>query len=206
MIEVYNRRVTKGSLLVCFVVVVAWSFPPQFLLADSSNSLDLDQIVINGEVSILQPKYWTIEEKEYKKLNGSLSKLVILRDKTEKHSRSTKVVVMEKASVPAFFDVPSTLVKKITNERLIDYYLDQRTKIHVGSSVLKASVDKRGVDTIYRTQWTYLSRSKLRYVVLEDFVLRGDSVYHVYGEYAVIDPTTKDLVGRVVDSVKILSQ
>lgn len=192
-----------GWLVLLVVSLVIWI--PFGVFGDSSNSIDVTYNGFGQTVKVLQPKNWTVEEEEYVALSGDQVKQIILVDRAEKLSRKTKFVFVGYSTASTIFSVPSSTISRLTEKDLVNYYVDQAMRFSIGGQFVSGKIKQRAGMTIYSVEWSYLSREKLKYVQIENFIFDKKKVYHLSGKYVAFNPSLRGIVEETLDSF-IISQ
>ncbi len=184
--------------------MIIW--PTTGVFGDSSNSIDSLYTGFTQTIKVLQPKNWTVEESEYTALGGDQFKQIVLVDRAEKFSRKTKAVFVEQSTIAGIFAIPQSVVSRLSEKDLVNYYVDQAMRFSIGGKFISGKIKQRGGMTVYSVEWSYISREKLKYIQIDDFIFNKNTVYHVSGRYVAFNPGLRSVIDETLDSFIVNGQ
>ncbi|MDP3735413.1 MAG: hypothetical protein Q8R39_03230 [bacterium] len=198
-----------GRFILAFVVIsVAAHAVSLFVSAETvfqyetEYQYDTEYASKDSGVRVLVPKYWSVSERTFTTLSNNSVGLISLRDRTDQGVRIVKKAYVLSSTPAAIFSVPEAVVAKVDPIDLVNFYIAQQRRSLVGVRVTAASMKERDGNKIYSVEWSYVSTKKNRLIVFDDFIFRKGKVHQVHTVYTDKNPVLRDLMVRILQSVK----
>ncbi|KKU68544.1 MAG: hypothetical protein UX89_C0003G0046 [Parcubacteria group bacterium GW2011_GWA2_47_16] len=164
-----------------------------FLISVPKNWLRSDQNLLNEDVSFIN-------------LEGGTLNIFSMYPESDNSSRLTRSVGVEYGNVMDFFSPPSFLRSKISNDDLVNLYIDDEFRTGIRFKVLSTSVKNINGSSVYEVESETLHHDKLFYRKIERFLFQGDQVYYIFGSYISREAQYRDFVLSVMNTFKILKK
>lgn len=187
------------SLLVISVSAYA---VPLSVSAETYSQYDFEYASKDSGVRVLVPKYWTVSESAFTSLGGDSLNLIYLREHTDQGPRVVKNAYVLSSTPATIFNVPEAVIAKVDPVYLVNFYIDQQRRSLMGVEVKSARIKDRNGNKIYSVEWTYISTKKNRLVIFDDFIFRKGKAYQVHTAYTDKNPALRDLMARILQSLK----
>ncbi len=154
-------------------------------------------------IAISQPVNYVIRQREMNKnLNGTTWKrmLILAQSEADNETLLTRYAYLDYGSFTAIFDLPETVLGKVSEQTIINYYLSGVQRSYVRSKIISAKkIDaKRGNG--YEVVYEYVGPGRLTFHARERFYFTPQKVYHVVAAYSLNYPQYKDAVEDTLES------
>ncbi len=171
------------------------------------NAVSVDTICRTEDqtIEVLLPANWLYKEQAYKTIGGAEVFYLKLSDQADQGSRATKGGYVLRSTASGIFGLPSTITSRLDPREMVNFYLHQIIRSSMQGKVLSVKVIERNGEKVYSVEWSYvtsLNRDQIEFIVLDEFIFRGDTVYQSHGVYASFRSEIRNTIVRMVQSLK----
>lgn len=201
----YTAVVKKSSGFIAAAVAAAGVILPILLHAQVrlvGAASDTNYSGFNNSITVLQPQYWVVQENSFVTIKGQNLDYISLSDQSEQGGRITRSVDILHSTPAGIFSLPVGVASRLSRGDMVNYYIDQVLRTTIGSRVINTSVHDQQGDKVFSVEWEYISTSKLTFIVLDEFIFHKSDVYQVDGQYATFNPSMRDVIMKIEQSVK----
>ncbi len=153
--------------------------------------------------TLLVPKDWVSFERTYTTFKGEQLNSVVVTQQTDISSRRTKYFFLRVGTPGAVFGLSPKVVQKLSQEQMVDFYIDNLSEGLIGFSVLKTEVKNEPTGKKFVVEYTAIEPGPYIIRGFDSFIFKNGNVYHRSVSYFSTHATYAGTLQSIADSLQI---
>jgi hypothetical protein len=122
---------------------------------------------------------------------------------SEVYNPTGKFIFIARSDASGIFGLPSEVAAKVSNKRLVNFYVDNIMRTTLATKIISLSCDQSVSECSF--EWTYTGLGKRFTHAFDKFIFKGTVVYQMHIEYDMNDSAGKGILDKMEQSLHIFN-